>query len=113
MEEHSWEPKLSLFDWSNLVEPSKFWDIYFHGNLVHRKREWQIPGYEKALTSLPFVPLFASHQTVQNPIMLMGFYWLIIQLCIKLLQLMVQCLMFASNSDFDSLNSFLSMPKRQ
>lgn len=69
MEEHSWEPKPSLFDRSNLLDPSKFSDMYFCGNLFHRKREWQIPGQERALTFLPFVPLFPSHQTVQNPTM--------------------------------------------
>lgn len=117
MEEHSWEPKPNHFDRSNLMDPSKFSDIYFHGNLFHRKREWQIPGYEKALTSLPFLPLFPSHQTVQNPTLRKPDGLLLVNDIIMYKATpthgFILCLTGASNSDFDNLNSFLSMPKRQ
>lgn len=106
MEEHSWETKPSLFDRCNLLDPSKFADLYFHGNLFHRKREWPRPFHILLFAILPFVPLFPSHQIVQHPTMQKPDGLLLMtSLCIKLLQLIVVFSVSdgASNSDFAQL----------
>lgn len=85
---------------------------YFTG-----KENGKYKDMKKALTSLPFLPLFPSYQTVQNPTLQKPDGLLLVNDIIMSKATpahgFILCLTGASNSDFDNLNSFLSVPERQ